>query len=258
MAWLQTLKYDNVTATSAAAAAVTAGAALDLEGELYHRIAQTVGYSFPHIGQVISVRCGTHQTPPSSSSSSDFRHQLSIDTSLRLHIKVFRTGRIQVTGLREPSEEAARRVIRSVWRHLAQRSVASDLAADVRITLVFATFKLGFELDRTVLFRLLKRDWSPLCSFEPAAHPAVRLQFFHGIRAIDGICRCPTRHCRLALTAAQRRDRPCHKVTLMVFRTGSVVVTGARSAEQVVAATTFIGRWITERRAVLLKQSSSS
>jgi TATA-box binding protein (TBP) (component of TFIID and TFIIIB) len=174
-----------------------------------------------------------------------FANQVSIDTSKKLHIKLFNTGRVHLTGISDPLPNNITRIAKNVYKNFLDTGDIEDI--EISIASIVADFKLGFCIDRAKLFKKLKTEWSPLCTFEPSVYPGVKLQYYYNPDNKCGLCRCHP-HCRYLFSSSKTKLRQCRKITIIVFRTGSVLIIGAQSQEQVESVANFIARWIEERK----------
>lgn len=72
-------------------------------------------------------------------------------------------------------------------------------------------------------------------TYEPDEHSGVNIKFYYNKQGIDqGFCKC-TPHC-----ATKEKNTVCTKITILVFRPGSIIITGSRNLEQLNAAHTLL------------------
>jgi hypothetical protein len=165
----------------------------------------------------------------------------------RVNIKVFQNGAVQITGARTLAHaheipEAVIAILRSVRPSPPVLSPDDLRCTDARVCLINAQFRLGMEVDRRALVRVMRGSFPrTICSFEPCVHAAVKIQLMHNQHpptASDGVCRCsPESRCRGKGRGAG--DGQCRRVTILVFHSGCVTVTGAQTQAQVDAAYAF-------------------
>lgn len=166
-------------------------------------------------------------------------------------IKVFANGRIHLTGAR--TVENAERFVRGVAAALGSGKIEgqrpgtfwTDPMEEFQICMINSDCDLGFEVKRTSLVQTMARHFPqmPVC-YDPCMYPGVQIKFMWN-QAIQpqqgqqGLCRCPgTTKC----TGKGRGDAfgACRKVTIAIFQTGRVILTGAHSMRQLDDAHAFL------------------
>lgn len=205
---------------------------------------------------------GEKSNPRRSTATKRFDNQCTVivrlhDRSRNINIKVFRNGHLQMTGA--PDVDAVHEAVSILLRRLS-RVMAVDTPTDFRVCLINSDFKLGVTIQRDALYDIIVSVYGMSCTYEPCIYPGVKVQYFHNGQG-DGICRCP-RHCRgrsvrirprlldgaeggsnsgpLPAAPAHRSHPPCKKITIVIFQSGSVIITGADRHEQLRIARDFI------------------
>ncbi len=120
-----------------------------------------------------------------------------------VNVKLFQNGSMQMTGA--SSVECARQVAAAVAR------LAGGTMKDFRVCMINSIFRVDFAVDRAKLQRVLS-EIGVASSYDPMTYHAVKIRDF---------------------SAAGPENR-C--VTVAVFQTGSVIVTGATSMRQATLA----------------------
>ena len=166
-----------------------------------------------------------------------------------LNVKVFRNGNVQITGLQriEHGLDALGYLcdrIRAIPPEVLGDVVddASKLRpSDLKVCLINSDFKVDFEIRRDKLFRLLTSTDGgdakvPGCTYEPCIYPGVKIQYFWNERSpTSGCCACAVK-CQ----GAGDGRLECRKITIAVFQSGCVIVTGGHSYEQIEHAYEYI------------------
>lgn len=151
-------------------------------------------------------------------------------TKKRLNVKLFLNGSIQMTGCKLPSDIIS--VVNTLVRQLTTNryvydrktkliqevhfvtdpdKVNSDNVEKFEIQMINSNFASCFEIDRTELYEILLRN-DINCLFEPCIHAGVNIKYDCGQR----------------------------QISIFVFESGSVVITGARQIEDIQKTYKFI------------------
>lgn len=163
-----------------------------------------------------------------------------------LNIKVFRNGNVQITGIKYIEQGSIMiDIIIQMLRDIAARlpSIVDTETlknANYKVRLINSDFKIGFPVKRELLHKMFCRTYDHDCSFEPCIYPGVKIQYFYNESNIfqNGLCRC-TSKCEVG-KGNGIDDKSCKKITIAVFQSGSIIITGAHNHKQIQKAYTFI------------------
>jgi TATA-box binding protein (TBP) (component of TFIID and TFIIIB) len=173
--------------------------------------------------------------------------------------KIFKNGNLQMTGIKNCDQgDAVMKSVRDIVMMAYKKDpevVAGDVAmlerpSNYSIRMINSDFKMGFPIRRDLLYKAWLTEYKHICSYEPCIYQGVKIQYFFNMdkgvvgAERDGICKC-------AVPCSLRRkneDVPCRKVTIAVFQSGSVIVTGGRSLEQIDEVYEFIKGALTRLR----------
>lgn len=155
-----------------------------------------------------------------------------------VNMKVFGNGSLQMTGLKQIDDgpKAIHIVVDSIK---AVPGLVDEPAVvgcvDFRVRMINSDFKIGFDVRRDHLYSLMLNEYGMRCSYEPCIYPGVKIEYYYNQQQVaqDGRCGCSDRG--LSVKCSH-----CHKVTLVVFRSGSVIITGASTIAHLDAAHAFI------------------
>ena len=184
------------------------------------------------------------------------------------NIKVFRNGSIQMTGIRtkEDGELTAKLIADEVerMRHSSKTQVIVSesvtcicttpedssydeniqnkiVSTDFTIRMINCDFGVPFKIRRKKLHLLLiSPKYNNVCSFQPVDYPGVKLQYFWNydtVYAKGGMCMCPS---QCFGKGTSKGCGQCKKVTVSVFDSGKILITGANSFYQVNSAFNYI------------------
>lgn len=102
------------------------------------------------------------------------------------------------------------------------------------ITMINSDFKLNFNVDRDKLYELIRSDIKMRCVFDDSIYPGVKIYYYWNLFNKDnnGICQCSNKK-KCNGKGNGLGDNKCKKVTVVVFQSGSVMITGANSDHQI-------------------------
>lgn len=170
-------------------------------------------------------------------------------------VKLFSNGCIHLTGAR--SIPNATRFVQELGMLLIScLAIATgfewvDPMDAFRICMINSDCDIGFQVKRTDLVHVLCKHFPKLIvSYDPCMYPGVQIKFMWN-QALskmgeEGLCICNKRHkCKGdGLGDAEGR---CRKVTIAVFQTGRVIITGAHTIAQLDAAYAFLMHDVVKR-----------
>ena len=177
------------------------------------------------------------------------------------NIKLFRNGNIQMTGIRtvddgkkiiEKMVEEVRRIAKSGLTTLVgeeEKTIVEDVkmlcGRDFTIRMINSDFSVPYKIRRKELHRILIDEYGNKCSFQPETYPGVKLQYFWNSNSIklDGCC-----HCEAMCFGKKNEESQCKKVTVSIFQSGKILITGATSFKQVDDAYQYITKILSEKR----------
>jgi len=173
-----------------------------------------------------------------------------------LNIKVFNNGNIQITGIKYIAQ--GRQMIDKIIDILHElhdqehTTIVEDVAklqnVDYNIRLINSDFKIGFPVKRELLYKVFTAKYDNYCSFEPCIYPGVKIRYYyneHNHRK-DGLCYCQDT-CEVG-KGSGKGNKQCKKITIAVFQSGCVIITGAQSHDQIQDAYEFVVKVLLECR----------
>jgi|TARA_B110000285_G_scaffold146783_1_gene163828 TATA-box binding protein (TBP) (component of TFIID and TFIIIB) len=170
----------------------------------------------------------------------------------RVNVKVFNNGTIQMTGVNshEIGEYTAKTVITEfnklpldikIFDHENVQQIG-----ELETVLINSDFDIRSEINREKLHRHIILN-GYMSSFEPCTYPGVNIKFYHNpIRQNYGICDCETP------CDGKGKNNTCKKITVAVFKSGKIIITGGRSKNNIQTAYEFITEFIEENREEVL------
>jgi len=103
----------------------------------------------------------------------------------------------------------------------------SLMPEETKIVMINSDFDMGFRINREVLHRCII-DANYYSSFESAIYPGVNIKYYYNLeRQVTGICNCS------GPCDGKGHDSTCKKITIAVFNSGKIIITGAQSLDHI-------------------------
>lgn len=172
-----------------------------------------------------------------------------INSEKKVNIKLFKNGKIQMTGLKKQEDGliGTRCVVKLIDKYCDKITSYStspgfnqeERIQNFQIVLINSDFNTNFMIRRERLFEILKKMglW---VSYEPDIYPGVNAKYYwnqSNQTKQKGICQC-TKTCDGSGNG--KGDGKCRKITIATFKSGAIIITGARHIQQTNAAYQFI------------------
>ena len=119
--------------------------------------------------------------------------------------------------------------------------------------MINSDFKNSFEVKRYELDCLIRESYGLISTYEPCTHPAVIVKYYcnDSHDDITGKCLCRKLYNKEHFCKGRgdaTKDGGCKSVTILVFQSGKVIITGGRVIEQVHKAYNFIKKVLHENK----------
>lgn len=175
--------------------------------------------------------------------------------------KIFKNGNIQMTGLRYI--EQGRDIIQKIITVLEKvRKIDTTVVSsadpieitDFKIRLINCDFKVGFEIKRDKIYKVVQNVYNIPCAYEPCIYPGVKIQYWWNKQNVskDGCCHCES-DCYGKGFGDGEGD--CKKITIAVFQSGCIIITGGQSIEQIDEAYAFICKCVKDNMENIFKMT---
>lgn len=166
------------------------------------------------------------------------------------NIKIFGNAAVHMTGIRTPEDGI--RVIEALAAEMkALGALVIDPHEDINacdfvIRMINSGFRVPFNVRRKNLHQLLIGPrYSNICSFQPLTYPGVKLEYYWNSAYKDnGLCQC-SGPC-YGKGSGHGGEGNCKKVTVAIFDSGQMLITGANAFCQIDAAYAFICKVIAD------------
>jgi TATA-box binding protein (TBP) (component of TFIID and TFIIIB) len=169
-------------------------------------------------------------------SSKNFYNQVTIVVStldkIKINIKLFRNGAIQMTGSTNVSNViwSLNKIFYTIKMMSYENKIEYAIpiiSLDIRdiynykICMINSNFDIGFKINRDALFELLIKDGYN-CAYDPARYAGVKLKYETGVS-----------------------DNK-HAATIPIFDSGAIIITGAKNYREIVECYKFINIYLIE------------
>ena len=170
-----------------------------------------------------------------------------------VNVKIFNNGRIQMTGLKTKNQGLKvmeKLLVKCMDLEEGKREeIFSDINPQIKdsdIVLINSDFDAGFKIKRENLQRLIISQ-GYYSSFEPTIYPGVNIKYyFNKEKQVTGICNC------CGPCNGKGKDGLCKKITVAVFNSGKIIITGGQSYEHLNTAYDFITEIIEKNKNELI------
>lgn len=174
-----------------------------------------------------------------------------------LNIKIFKNGKIQMTGVKSETigKNAIDYVIECI-KHMHENKQLDEENVEVvqdpsllmntnfRIHLINSDFKVDMQIRRDLLYKVLVDEYKAICTYEPCIYPGVKLQYYLNKDnstnlpiTEQGVCPCAG-YCD-GKGDGTTTDK-CKKITISVFQSGCILITGVTSIRHIEIGYEFI------------------
>lgn len=152
----------------------------------------------------------------------------------RYNTKLFKNGNVQITGVKSINngKMAIDHLIKMLKRKEDENIFESKDTLEnmnYRIRLINSDFKVNYEIRLDHLYNLMTQKYKIICSYEPCIYPGAKIEYYY---PNNGYCTCKT--------FCNGKSDVCKKITIAVFQSGCVIITGANKEEHITTAYNFI------------------
>ena len=172
-----------------------------------------------------------------------------------VNVKMFNNGKIQMTGLKY--EDHGEHVVKRLIPYLSQLNLQSGGVilsnkdtieySPFKIVLINSDFSIGYKVKRDVVHREIV-DAGMYSSYEPCIYPGVNIKYYYNQNTDNGICQCNT---PCTGKGCGKGDGCCKKITIVVFMSGEIMITGARSRNDLEVCYNFISKFMNSKREIM-------
>ena len=175
--------------------------------------------------------------------------------NLRLiNIKLFLNGSISMTGCKDDNDglNAVKLLVNNIKKYDAIFENKEDKnklkILDYRITLINSNYSINFNIIRQNLYELLQNKYKLFVSYEATRYPGVKISYMwnQNKKYQNGICEC-SKYCKgKGAQYDGNGENRCKKITIAIFQSGNIIITGSKSMEQTYDAYNYINKLLTK------------
>jgi TATA-box binding protein (TBP) (component of TFIID and TFIIIB) len=168
-----------------------------------------------------------------------------------LNIKLFNNGNITLTGSEFEMDGyyAVQQLLvelkkkKEIFQEMTEEEIESLNVLKYKITMINSDFNTYFKIDLNKLLDTLKskKEYEALFwKFNPEKYRGLIIGYFFNEDedySHDGICHC-TKKCKGK--GGGKGNGECKKVTISIFKSGSIIITGGRTCQQIDMAYDYI------------------
>lgn len=155
----------------------------------------------------------------------------------RINVKVFQNGTVQMTGCKDEKDgELSAHIIIAKVRQMQKKGVYGRARLphmelrNLTTRLINSNFRMPFKINNRKLLNTILGQHKHMCIYEPCTYPGLMIMYFWNLVGDhSGVCRCSS-PCLGKGTGHGMNQ--CKKVTVSIFESGSVMITGAASMAQ--------------------------
>lgn len=160
-----------------------------------------------------------------------------------VNIKLFANGGVQMTGV--PAEDFAKATLDWLIPELLKVPVtffgADPVLQRFKVQLINSDYSIAHQVKRDVLHNILTRTYGLFSTFEGTIYQGVNTKYYYNEEHPDperpGICLC-NKKCKGQGTGVGPGQ--CKRITMSIFQTGNIIITGARYLYQIEEAYNFL------------------
>lgn len=168
------------------------------------------------------------------------------------NIKIFNNGSISMTGVKKiengkKSVQILIDYIKETYKthpEILKEEMEIDTLAmsSFKIALINSDYNISYDVNRSVLHKILSNEYNVSSTFDACEYPGVNIKMFWNKNNVvgnsfTGKCPCPKKCIGKGTGDGVGQ---CKKITIFVFQSGSIMITGARCIEQIYSGYHFI------------------
>lgn len=181
--------------------------------------------------------------------------RVNVEFIIEANMFLFTSGKIKVAGCttNEQIDKAVNVLVNEFTNQIDDEDVLNAFGIDFNnfaITkrtpvMINCGFSSGYEIKRFELDNIIRNKYKVISSFEPNTHAACIIKYYSNLSYADanGRCQCMEKYgnkLRCIGLGDASKENGCKIVTILVFQSGKIILTGAREYCQVEQGYNFI------------------
>lgn len=220
-----------------------------------------VGFEYKDIG----VGCIKRKKKQTIQEKKKFYNQATIvakpsKNDKNITIKFFLNGSISMTGCKNEDDglNAVKNFIEEIKSYPDAFDDDQDLnelnVIDYDITMINSDYQVGFKINRDNLYKLMVHNYKIFTTYDPSIYQGVKISYMWNKdnSEKDGICKCQNK-CKLDKNS--KKKNICKAVTIAIFQSGKIVITGANNIKQTIEAYNYINYILYENYSMIVRLS---
>jgi len=174
-----------------------------------------------------------------------------------VNVKLFANGGFQMTGI--TSEEYSKNVLHWLIEkfNTFEKQLSTTLLTIKKfsVQLLNSDYKMNALVRRDELHKILVNQYKLFSTLETTIYQGINTKYYYNEKSIqkNGICWCE-RPCNGQGDGKELGQ--CKRITIAIFQTGSIIITGARNYEQLDESYKFINKILKNHSREVLKFSA--
>jgi hypothetical protein len=134
------------------------------------------------------------------------------------HIKIFNTGKLEIPGIKcnVTFNIILDKIIEILQPHAPEGIILKYKEDMIETILINANFNCGFYIDREILYNILKSKYNLQTLYDPCSYPGIQCKFYYN----------PELLIQTGVQISDETKKNAKEISLMIFRTGSVLIVG--------------------------------
>ncbi len=151
------------------------------------------------------------------------------NTYKEFHVKIFNTGKIEIPGVQnDETHNIILQQVLDILRPLTSQSL--NYQGIHETILINSNFNCGFYINREKLHDLLTMKYNIQSIFDPCTYPGIQCKFYYDSSKTTQTGSVPD----------NIKNENIHKLSFMIFRTGSILIVGRCSETILIEVYNFI------------------
>lgn len=145
-----------------------------------------------------------------------------------VHIKLFNTGKMEIPGIQKDyTLHQAVNVLINHCKDFIETDKPLDYnQEDISSVLINSNFKCNYHINRDIMYHHMTHKYGINCSYDACTYPGIKCKFYINKDrryAENGVCKCDV---QCGKRGKGTGINACIEVSVMIFRTGSILMVG--------------------------------